>query len=97
MKTLKIAIAALLIASSFSIRPQNEIKRGRVSTCYHKVVNKCSNHKGKVGLAVGAIGTTVVTRIFRTEIDSYVKPFFKSVWKKTTNFFRRIFNREEKA
>lgn len=96
MKIVKIAITALLITSYFSIRPQNEIKRGKLSSSYHKIVDKCACHKGKVGLAVGVVGTTIVTRIFKDELEDHIKPLIKKLWNKTTNFFRRIFKREEK-
>lgn len=67
------------------------VKRGRLSTACLKTRNRLSNHKGKVCLAAGAIGATIVNKVFAYEIDNYVKPFIKGVFKRTYNFFKRIF------
>lgn len=97
MKNIKLCVLVLsLIAGNIAAGDQ-VVKRGRLSTCYHNTSQRFGNHKGKVGLATGFIGATIINKAFSFEIDSYVKPFIRSVWKKTCNLFRRIFKVEEKV
>lgn len=96
MNKLKIGILALSLSAATVVAMEVAPTRGRLSTCYHNTYNRLSHHKGKVGLAVGAIGTGVVYKVFHKEIDEYVKPFIKSVWKKTTGWIKRIFRSEKK-
>lgn len=94
MKKLRTCILLLSIsAASAAIANQPVVTapRGYVSTAYHNTYDKLSGHKGKVGLVVGAVGCAVVNKVFAVEIEKYVKPFFKSVYNKFYNFFRRVF------
>lgn len=93
MKYKTIIFIALCTITTISI---TNTPRSRISTNYHKVHDKLSNHKGKVGLAAGAAGALLLRKTFSVEIDNYIKPFFKNVFKKVGNFFRRVFNRPEK-
>lgn len=70
-------------------------QRGRLSNAYHRTHDRLSNHKGKVGLACGVVGTTILTKAFEDEINKYIKPFFKDTCKKIGNWFRRIFKRDK--
>jgi hypothetical protein len=97
MKNIRLCILALTLTTANIVAMESTPTRGRLSTCYHNTANKLSNHKGKVGLAVGAIGTGFVLRVFNKEINDYVKPLIKSVWKRTTEWLRRIFRRDKKA
>ena len=96
MKNLRLYIlaATLLTASATALSFAPE--RSKLSLGYHKVCDKLSNHKVKTSLAIGAVGATLFNKVFSVEINSYIKPLVKSVWNKTCNFFRRIFNRKEK-
>jgi len=96
MKRLIIGLSLLTASSALAMQEAAPVKRGWMSSHYHSTCNKLSCHKGKVGLAVGAIGTGIVCKIFKKEIDEYVKPLIKSVWKKTTGWLKRVF-RSEKA
>jgi hypothetical protein len=91
MNKLTIYALAVSLATASIVAMDVTPKRGRLSRAYHNTTDRLSNHKGKVGLAVGAIGTGVVYKIFHKEFDSYVKPLIKSVWKKTTGWIKRIF------
>jgi len=95
MKSLRLYVlaATLLTASATALSFAPE--RSRLSLGYHKVCDKLSNHKGKVGLAAGVVGATIFNKVFSYEIDTHVKPLIKSVWKRTCNFFRRILKKEE--
>jgi len=97
MRKLRIAVLALSLSAATVVAMETTPTRGRLSTCYHNTCNRLGRHKGKVGLAVGAIGTGVVYKIFHKEFDNYVKPLIKSVWKKTTGWIRRIFRSEKKS
>lgn len=91
MKKLILSACALtLITSASAMNPE----RGRLSTTYHQTTNKLSEHPGKVGLACGAIGSIVLTKVFKTEIDTYIKPFLKSVCTRIGSWFKRVFNRK---
>lgn len=87
----RVLFALLVLLSSTTMCSEAPRDRGRVSNAYHRVHDKLSNHKGKVGLAAGAIGTGIAIKVFKVEFDEYLKPFFKSVWKRTTGWFRRVF------
>ena len=97
MKRLIIGLSLLMATSAAAMQDTVPVKRGWMSTHYHSTHDRLSKHKGKVGLAVGAIGTGLVIKIFNKEINDYVKPFIKSVWKKTTGWIKRIFRSEKKA
>jgi len=101
MKNLKLYVLAISLASAsmFALDTLSMGKvdvRGHLSSCYHDTCKKLSNNKGKVGVVVGAVGATIINKVFSHEIDNFVKPFIKGVWKKTCNLFRRIFRKEEK-
>ena len=90
MNMLKISILVLSLSAVTAVAMETT-NRGRVSNAYHKAYDKLSNHKGKVGLAIGAIGTGLAYKVFHKEFDAYVKPLIKSVWKKATGWIKRIF------
>jgi len=93
MKKINICVLALSLSTASIIAMP---ERGRVSKAYHKVSDKLTNHKFKVGFAVGAVGSVLVKKAFGEEIEVYVKPLFKRICRKVGNFFRRVFRREEK-
>ncbi len=97
MKNIKLCVLVLSLIAVSVVAKDMVITRSMFSNCYNSTCNKLSHHKGKVGIAVGAIGLTVVNKVFSHEIDAYVKPLIRSVWKKACNFFRRVFKREEKV
>ena len=97
MKNMRLCILALSLTTAGIVAMDQAPKKGRLSNCYYGTCKKLSNHKGKVGLVAGAVGATVFNKVFDFEIDNYVKPLIKNVWKRTCNFFRRVLKREEKA
>ena len=94
---MKHAIIVLsLILTAAAMATENIPQRGRISRAYHNTYSHLSDHKGKVGFAAGAIGTGLILRVFNKEINDYVKPLIKSVWNRTTGWFKRIFRSEKK-
>lgn len=96
MKVKAYLLSLTLLSANVVALRQIPVKRGRVSTYYHKTCNKLSNHKGKACFAGGAIAGYVVNKVFKYEINAYVKPFFKSVFRKIGNFFKRVFKVSDK-
>lgn len=86
-------LAVLLLTSAVTIPAVAE--QGRLSTAYHSLHNKLGQHKGKVGLACGAIGTTVLGKVFEKEINEYLKPAFKSICKKIGGWLKKVFRRSK--
>lgn len=97
MENIRLYVLALSLTTASIVAMDQAPKRGRLSNCYHNTCNRLGHHKGKVGLVAGAVGATVFNKVFDLEIENYVKPLIKSVWKRTCNFFRRVLKREEKA
>jgi len=85
---------SLLISTPIITMQKNSqpTKRFTNSYCYN-TYKELKNHKGKVGLAVGSIGTIVISKIFNKEINGYIKPLIKSLWNKTTGWIKRIFGK----
>lgn len=91
---IKATILAISLCTATLTIPVAE-QRGRASRAYHYTHDKLSNHKGKVGLAAGVLGTTILTKAFSEEINKYVKPFFTDVCKKVGDWFKRVFSRNK--
>jgi len=91
------ALALALTLAATSIVAMNIPVRGRLSTAYHKTTDQLSNHKVKLGVAAGTIGTAVVLRVFNEEINEFVKPLIKKLWNRTTSWFKKVFTRSKKA
>lgn len=92
MKKYVICLSLLFTAP---IIATNNTPKSYISNSYYKLQNNLVNHKGKACFVAGAVGTALVNKIFKTEIENYVKPFIKSVWKKTAGWLRRIFRSEK--
>lgn len=94
MNKVKAYILSLTLLSANIVAIQElPVKRGRISNCYHKTCNKLSNHKGKVGFACGVGATYILDKVFSREVEVYIKPFFKCIFKRIGNFFKRVFNK----
>ena len=85
----KAAILALSLIATTTVSATPTV----LNNAYTYTCNKICNNRGKAGIVVGAVGGAIVSRIFRVEIDSYVKPFFKSIWTRSKRFFSRIFRK----
>jgi len=86
-----IFVVSLLTVATVVAADSTVVVRGRASRAYHRVCDKMGNHKGKVGLAVGSLGATIIGKAFRKEIDAYIKPCIKSLWGKVKGWFKRVF------
>jgi hypothetical protein len=93
----KIILCSLFVVGATVYAEQPVAKRGRLSRCYKNTYNILRTHKGKTCFVAGAVGATVVNRVFEYEMRNYVKPLIKSVGSKVYNFFKRIFRSDKRA
>ena len=96
MNKLKIGVLIISLSGVTALAVETIAQRGRISRAYHRTHDRLSRHKGKVGLACGAVGAGLAYKVFHAEFDSHVKPLIKSVWKRFTGWCKRIFRRDKK-
>lgn len=93
MKKACIIGVSLLITTSAAA--METARPSRLRHAYRRTHDRLSKHKGKVGLACGAVGAGLAYKIFHKEFDMHVKPLIKGVWKRFTGWCKRIFRRKK--
>ena len=91
----KIILGSLLLIGT-TVYAQTPAKKGRINRFYNKTYNTLRTHKGKTCFVAGAVGSTLVNKVFEYEMKNYVKPLIKSVGAKVYNFFKRIFRSDKR-